>query len=497
MRIWLLGCEQETNRKLAIEGGAARVGMSFHSLLPRLPKNSDYSVAERFPDHLAVYLASGGHTLAQKSSEVLSSFAQCHYDFVKLNAHRLDLVTEIDDARVPIETRADYRFLLGPKFAPVWLEGRDDLDELASEYPIVAIRSDTLRSFPKVANRLRPLSSRYGVQWHLLDGARPDDLMGARVHSAATTAWLAPMRNGETIVWDGVKMQRYPKRMAEQARRRHRAQFTQAGFDADEILGGDYRETTRYTVNAFLSLETYLSRRSGEPPSTNPFRVVGADETIELPTTTPGHQTGIGQEGAPPTVDSSAVAVRNEMRAPTKRDEPPKMLPVFGLDVSTTSEITPGGETVEVHRGILRSSDQSLRQCDSCAVAATCPAFQPGAECGLGIPVDLRTKDQLFGSAVALLEMQMQRVGFMRYQEELNGGYADPNTSAEIDRWYRMVEKLKELQENKESIKFQIEAKTGGGVLTALFGERAATLRQLDTPIPSDNIIDVIAGDDD
>jgi hypothetical protein len=94
-----------------------------------------------------------------------------------------------------------------------------------------------------------------------------------------------------------------------------------------------------------------------------------------------------------------------------------------------------------------------------------------------------------------MIEMQMQRVAFLKYAEDLEGGYADPTLSAEMDRFYRMLEKLKELQENKESIRFEIEAKGRTGILSALLGADASATRQLDRPVPSDYIIDVMTED--
>jgi hypothetical protein len=75
--------------------------------------------------------------------------------------------------------------------------------------------------------------------------------------------------------------------------------------------------------------------------------------------------------------------------------------------------------------------------------------------------------------------MQGARVAFSRFAEELNGGYPDPNTGQEIDRLFKIVKQLKELEENKEFVRMTVERQTSGGVLSALFGERANNLKQL------------------
>jgi hypothetical protein len=79
----------------------------------------------------------------------------------------------------------------------------------------------------------------------------------------------------------------------------------------------------------------------------------------------------------------------------------------------------------------------------------------------------------------AIIEMQGQRVAFMRFSEEMNGGYADPNTSQEIDRLFKIVKSLKELEENKEFVRMTVERQTSGGVMSALFGDKAGVLKEI------------------
>jgi hypothetical protein len=95
------------------------------------------------------------------------------------------------------------------------------------------------------------------------------------------------------------------------------------------------------------------------------------------------------------------------------------------------------------------------------------------------LPVEVKTKDQLKGLLNAVIEMQGARVAFARFAEELNGGYPDPNTGQEIDRLFKIVKSLKELEENKEFVRMTVERQTSGGVLSALFGDKANTLREL------------------
>jgi hypothetical protein len=75
--------------------------------------------------------------------------------------------------------------------------------------------------------------------------------------------------------------------------------------------------------------------------------------------------------------------------------------------------------------------------------------------------------------------MQGARVAFARFAEELNGGYPDPNTGQEIDRLFKIIGEVKKLEENKEFVRMTVERQTSGGVMSALFGDKANTLREL------------------
>jgi hypothetical protein len=154
-------------------------------------------------------------------------------------------------------------------------------------------------------------------------------------------------------------------------------------------------------------------------------------------------------------------------------------LPVFGVKNKTVIEKDENGKDVIKDVHVLSSNSVSLRQCDTCFVAANCPAFKPQNSCAFSLPVEIKTKDQLKNLLTTMIEMQGSRVAFARYAEELNGGYPDPNTGQELDRLFKLVGQMKELEENKEFIRITAERQTSGGVLSQLFGDKANILRDL------------------
>jgi len=114
-------------------------------------------------------------------------------------------------------------------------------------------------------------------------------------------------------------------------------------------------------------------------------------------------------------------------------------LPVFGYSTKTIIDIDDEGNEVLREAPVIKSEMSSLRQCNTCFVAAQCPAFKEDSTCAFNLPVEVKTKEQLKSLLTAIIEMQGQRVAFMRFAEEMNGGCADPNVSQEVDRLFKLV----------------------------------------------------------
>jgi hypothetical protein len=248
---------------------------------------------------------------------------------------------------------------------------------------------------------------------------------------------------------------------------RHRMLFTRAGFDGDAIVADDPTEVARFTLWSFKQLEAHVDRRrppaleiadNSSPALDEPFSDVPTDDAANGP----------------------VEARNNSVVPPTPRDPSQRRnLPVLGFEEISTSEVDEDGAQVLGKRLVPRLGTATIRQCDTCYVAASCPARQPGAECAFNLPVSVQTKDQLRALLNAVMEMQGQRVAFARFAEELNGGYPDPNVSQEIDRLFKLVESVKRLEDNREFARISVEARGQSGLLSQLFGERAKTLRDL------------------
>jgi hypothetical protein len=106
-------------------------------------------------------------------------------------------------------------------------------------------------------------------------------------------------------------------------------------------------------------------------------------------------------------------------------------------------------------------------------LASRCPQFQENAECAFSLPVEIRTKDQLNAALRGLVEMQVGRVMFGRFAEELEGQGLDPALSAELDRTFNLIEKFKNINDTRDTVRFEVEARGSSGVLSRLFGAKA------------------------
>ena len=468
MNIVFMGGEVPSHRTLLTGVGAKHISINYHRLVKRgLPKTKDYILAERFPEDVKIYMDGGGHNVndLNMTERELEDYAADYQDFLAINADRITVATELD-AKALGQNWINYqRKTFGEefgldKYAVVWHQetGHTGLYSLASQFPNVALLGESLEDDTSLSARSRALLSQFSdLEFHGIACAKPDNLRQVPLATASTLSWLSPMMRGETIVWDGTRLVRYQKKQKDQARPRYKAIIERAGLDFDKIMNDDSNEVTRLAIWSYLQLEkslnSKLSDNSGERDDPGLAETRGLDP------------------------DNRGVEVRKHS-AP-KAPEDTITLPVFGVKTKTILEKDENGRDVISDVPVLNSTQTSFRQCNSCFVAANCPAFEPNSSCKFSLPVEVKTKDQLKGLLNAVIEMQGARVAFARFAEELNGGYPDPNTGQEIDRLFKLVGQMKELEENKEFIRITAERQTSGGVLAALFGDKANTLREL------------------
>lgn len=478
MNIVFLGGEVPSHRILLVNAGVKHIGVNYYRLVKRgLPKSKPYLLSERFPEDVSIYIDGGGHQLndLNLTERELEEYAADYQDWLTLNEDRITMATELDVKAlgsnwINHERRTFWEDFGVDKFAAVWHQetGHVALHGLAQRYTNIAILGESIEDDTSLAARSRAIQQEFPeVKFHGIACARPDNLRSVPLSTASTLSWLSPMMRGETIVWDGTRLVRYQKKMKDQARPRYKAVIEKARLDYDKVLNDDSNEVTKLAIWSYLQLEASLNKKSH-------LSVVSEEKLSDnsADKDDPGSAETMG-----PDADNRGVEVRKEFKL--KQPEETFTLPVFGVTTKTVMEKDELGRDVIKDVATLNSTSTSFRQCSSCFISSNCPAFKPNSACSFNLPVEIKTKDQLKAMLNTIIEMQVGRVAFARFAEELNGGYPDPNTGVEIDRLFKIVGETKKLEENKEFVRMTVERQTSGGVMSALFGDKANTLREL------------------
>jgi len=474
------GVEIPSNRTLLERANVQNVQLSFWGLKKRgLPKTKPYLIGEHFLPNMKVWVDSGAPQ-ADKSNwsrQELEAYAAEYEEFIALNYHRIEGWVEFDSQVLGFDWILKQReaFENDPKMMVVWHEkyGVNLLQRWSTEYANIAIPNDAIESVTNLAVITKNLRRSNPVKFHALATAKPDNLRQIPFETSSTLSWLSPMRRGETIIWDGSRLVRYPKSMKSQARLRYKNVVEKAGLDFQKFVSDDTLEATKVAVWSYLQLEANMDKDKPD------FRVIQGGKPSQVSDNNDDTlYTGLMEMGGGSS-NNSDYEMRKVERTEIVQRDPSEVvsMPVFGYEMKTIVE-TEDGRDVLKQVPVVQSQTASLRNCDTCFVAASCPAFKPSNSCAFNLPVAVKTPEQLKALNTALLEMQAQRVAFMRFAEEQNGGYADPNLSQEMDRYFKMLEKLKALDENKEFIQITAQRSANAGVLSAIFGDRVAAAKE-------------------
>jgi hypothetical protein len=481
------GVEIPSNRTLLERSGVDNVILNYWGLRKRgLPKTKLYLIDEHFMPNMKVWLDSGAVQAdkANLSREELEAYAADYQEFVALNYDRIEGWVEFDSQTMGLRWIEEQRqaFDKDPKMWVVWHEKYSTglLRKWLGEYENLAIPGEAVENVTNLAGIIRGHQGK-GARVHALAMAKPDNMRQIPFETVSTLSWLSPMRRGETIVWDNSKLARYPKKMKAQARPRYKSVVEKAGLDFTKFLEDDTLEATKVAVWSYLQLEKTMSKSNNHP--WKPQVSDNSDDTLY----TGLMETGIGSS------NNSGSEMRKVERSEVVQRDPNEVIsmPVVGYQMKTVVDNVDGHDVLK-DVPVVQTNSASLRQCDTCFVAANCPAFKPQNTCAFSLPIEVKTPEQFKALNTALLEMQAQRVMFMRFAEELNGGYADPNVSQEIDRYQKMLKNMKELDETKEFVQITASRQATGGVLSAIFGDKAQALKEMQKPISEEQTTMII-----
>lgn len=484
LKLYFGGSEVPGWRKLLADNDVTDVALSFVGLSRRVKFSRPWLIADKYPRTQNILLDSGGYTINatpdKYTEEDIEILAEKYRKFVAANIERVELVSELDALKMGPEwiarQRSDFYDELGGKFLPIWHEdyGLTELERLAEKYGRVGVPQTSIggRDIVGVLTRL----SRQGIRIHGVSMTKIHLMETVGFSSVSSTSWLSPAQYGDSQIWTGAELKRYPKAYKDQGRKRHRMYLADEGFDVTAYEAGDVTESLRIAIWSWRKFVEHINSRT-------------KDVVTMRHEPAPDEKT----ENTPREVGMQSGKKRNNI--PTERDGDRTLLPGLTLSQVTRTELGKDGKQIEVTDNIIGVAADAVRQCNSCYIAERCPAYKPSSACAYTIPITLKTQDQLRAAQDALLAMQFQRVAFMRTVEESEGGYVDPNLTKEIDLLNRMLTKRIEGDINEEEI--TIRARRRGdaqvGTIARLFGREASErVHALEAPISSDDVLSTI-----
>jgi len=274
MRLYFGGTEVKMWRDLLTEQKVPDVALSYIGLLRRNKGNvnitNTWSISEHYDRSHHIFLDSGAYTLNKEGSEYTreqaEELAADYMTFVSFNKDSVDLISEFDAQilgydYIKMMRDAFYDDLPPDKFMPIWHAeyGLEELERLCSAYSIVGITSTDMGDKSLIPT-LNGYVQRYGVRLHGVAITGRKLLLEVRWDSVASMSWLSPSRFGDTIVWTGSELKRYPKDYKDRARKQHSGYLRNQGFDIDKIQADDSREILKLSLWSWGKYIEYLDR---------------------------------------------------------------------------------------------------------------------------------------------------------------------------------------------------------------------------------------------
>lgn len=478
MKLYFNGTEIPTYRNLLFTEGVKDVSLSYFGLRRRTKFAKPWLLEDKFDASQNIFIDSGCHTInsakEQKyDDEELKRIKDHYYSWIHSNIKRVEYYTEFDAHQLGkgarAETRDSLRDIQFDKFVPIWSggDGLDALHELCEQFGRVGVLQTAIGGRDLVPT-LNSLANK-NVQLFGLSMTKPDIMAAVPWYSVSSTSWLSPSQFGDTIVWSHNQLKRYPKKMKDQARKKERSTFMTQGFDLDKIERDESTELLKVSIWSWQQQIDAINRRQ--------------HTGVTTPMNSPYDQNSdIDEDEVGGVVDRAPKRVATA----TPRDPSQKrVIPFLDFDVhqeKRKNADTGEYEDVDVSKVKIRS--ESMRICDTCFLAAKCPMFEPGSTCAYDIPIVIRTKEQLAALMDSMVEMQAQRVLFMKMAEDAEGGYADPNLSSEIDRLGNLMKKKHDMEQ--EGFSLTVTAKQQGqmSMVDRIFGDIGNTrkLHELEAP---------------
>lgn len=469
MIFYFAGAEILSHRKLLTQQNIPHVTLSYMGLRRRIKFAKPWTLESHFPDSQRILLDSGGHTLNREgvtvAEEEIRDIATAYDEFLQSSAlDRADRFIEFDALAMGKPWITDRRNsdAFRAKGIAVWHEewGVEELKHMADTYEYIAVGQGTCGD-RDIVPMLRAMA-RSGTKFHGMGFSSPPLMLAVNWTSVSSTTWISAAQHGETMVWTGTELKRYPTRYKEQARKRHRTLFQSIGLDADAIEADDPTENLKLSLWSWQQQIAQINQRHGEGVTPSTHR--------------PEQETVQNTEGE---VETSVSETPHEGATPPSSERRKRLLPGIETEPFIHRYTDPeSGERKQRTEHRLAITDLNVRTCDGCFLAQKCPEYQPGETCVYEIPVRVRTKEQYLSLLDSVIAMSAQRIFQMRMFEEAEGGYADPNLSSLIDQMARLIKLKSDMEDAAFSFSMKVQGRDGAqaGLISRLFGKEAPAI---------------------
>jgi hypothetical protein len=319
MKIFFGGAEKGSYRKMLVNAGVQRYALNLTHF--PIPKKKELDLSALF---------NGGDIIVYTSEN-------------DEDINRFDtFVRDFADSLHMVIGRPDYDGAwLGEKYYPLWND-ENDLERLAwlcQKYGRAAI-SDKAVTGKNVA-RIASIATRWSAKLIGIT-SKPDLIERIQWDIVIVGSWTSAIRYGETQVWDGHGLRRYPAQQKESARRKHRADITRLGIDFDAVMDDNVSAVGTLAIASWQQWETHTFG-GYDPMNTDDEQEFNPPEKDGIVAIHPDTHT--------PTFlvpGGSTIAINT----PNKRHESDRvLLPVMGIEAITSfgsQTVDTEGESIEV-----------------------------------------------------------------------------------------------------------------------------------------------------
>jgi hypothetical protein len=406
MDLYFSGGEQPTLMKQLLNLDVTHIVVSFYEWQTRHAHNSIFKI---IPPEISVCVVAG---VARKQLDDWEAFADGYVEFCQANAEYA-LIYDMDAPNCPERirkaTRSQLAILADAVVFPFEL---GELSALATKHERVGINARMAKSLQP--NEMRRLSvALYGS--NITD---PRTLRAGRFTASTTSTWFSPTRFGELWVWSRGKLVHFKDESRARGVRQYAKEIEEFGVDPLACLNNDKSALVTLAVRSLQTMAESLSmRRRDQAPGNRTLQVVPDLLPTEIPSS------GTNPQIVP-------IQTEGERRRET----------ILGITLDTSSEHV-----------TVASTGQMLRMCDTCYLSDTCTRYEIHASCAFELPVRFTTQVQWDAACTAILEMEFQRIAEARFGEQLQGGGLEARVGQEMDRFFRLLAQLKELNKPIET----------------------------------------------